>query len=183
MSNDDLNKSLNEAMGNVPEQELPPATSADPAVNARAQSKAKANLRTPPLVAEKVSEPVRESEAELRMRIKLEVLQELLAEQVKVKREGKAIHAAAVEEAEPEELVNFTVNLPVQATNIRIDGREYYHGHTYKIRVSQLDTFRDIQSLAWRHDDQVRGYRPHPGGARTNGVHINREGQVMTSPV
>ncbi len=172
MTKKDLDNSLEAAMGNVPPQEQP------------AESTSKQTLRTPPVVAAKViSEPKPESFEEMKLRAKLEALQELLAEQMATKKAGKAIQAEAAEKAEPEELVEFTVNLPVQAQNIRLDGREYYHGHTYKIRESQIDTFRDIQSMAWKHDDQVRGYRPHAAGAITSGVHINRAGQVMTRPM
>lgn len=183
MSNDDLEKSLNAAMGDLPPQEQP-ATDTTPPPVAQEKPRSKASLRTPPVVAPKtISEPVPESFEEMKLRAKLEAYKELLAEQMAVKKEGKAIAQKLIDDAPPEELIEFTVNLPVQASNIRLDGREYYHGHTYKIRESQLTTFRDIQSQAWRHDDQVRGYRPHAAGVSTSGVTINRDGQAMSRPI
>ena len=174
--NDDLDKHLADAMGaGTPE--------ADKGAERPARASKQA-LRTPALVAEPViSEPVPETFEEMKLRAKLEALQELLAEQHKVTKAVKQDTVRAAMEAEPEEKVDFTVNLPVQATNIRVDGREYYHGHTYKIRKSQQDTFRDIQAMAWRHDDQVRGYRPHADGYRTNNVQVNAQGQAMSRPI
>lgn len=57
------------------------------------------------------------------------------------------------------ELVEFFVNLPVHAGMIRIDGREYYHGFTYKIRADQRASLADIAGKAWAHDEEVRGQR------------------------
>lgn len=57
------------------------------------------------------------------------------------------------------ELVDFFVNLPVHAGMIRVDGREYYHGFTYKIKLAQRDSFAEIAGKAWAHDEEVRGQR------------------------
>lgn len=152
------------------------------ALNAAApKSTAKQTLRTPPVVAEKVvSEAPRESEAEMYLRIKGEVLADLIREQ---KKGHNVLAEVEAKEKAAEEMVDFHVNLPVQAANIRIDGREYYHGHTYKIRVSQVSTFLDIQALAWRHDETVQGQRRHAAGARTGNMAINANGQAMSSPI
>lgn len=174
MNNDDLNKSLANAMGDLPEQEQPASTS-------------KRTLKGP-MVEKKqadatpISEPVRESFEEMKLRAKLEALQELLAEERAIKRTVKT-EALKAEEAEPEEKVKFTVNLPVQANNIRLDGREYYHGHTYDVPKRQAISMRDIQFMAWKHDEQVRGYRGHPDGVRTGGMAINADGQAISQRV
>jgi hypothetical protein len=57
------------------------------------------------------------------------------------------------------ELIDFFVNLPVHAGMIRVDGREYYHGFSYKIKAQQRDTFVEISGKAWAHDEEVRGQR------------------------
>ena len=57
------------------------------------------------------------------------------------------------------DLVDFFVNLPVHAGMIRLDGREYYHGFTYKVRADQRASMAEIAGKAWAHDEEVRGQR------------------------
>lgn len=146
---DDLEKELNDAIN----------------AQAKPASTSKQTLRAPPLVAEKtITEAPRESEAEMYLRVKGEVLADLIKQQ----KSGHDVLAEVTAKVKvAEEMVDFHVNLPMQATNIRVDGREYYHGHTYKIRLSQKDSFNEIQALAWRHDETVQGHRQHPDGYRT----------------
>lgn len=166
MNNDDLDKQLSDAMGAPAE---PTSTS-------------KRTLKGPMVADKVISEPVRESFEEMKLRAKLEVLQELLAEERSAKKAVK--HDAVVaSEREPEEEVEFTVNLPVQSDCLRIDGREYYHGHTYKVRKNQAISMRDNQFTAWKHDEQVQGKRMHPSGFVTSGMTVNPLGQVMSRPV
>ena len=193
MTNDYLEKQLSEAMGDAapegdarqdpePQPEVKPEVAV--AAPVRRKSTSKKTLATPPLVAgPAASEPVQVSYEELKLLAKIEALQELLREGVTLNKAVRADIVKAKIDAPPEERVPFTVNLPVQASNIRLDGLEYYHGHTYNIRASQLSTFRDIQQNAWRHDDQVRGYRTHPDGFVTAGMTINKDGQVQSRPI
>ncbi|MDE2343057.1 MAG: hypothetical protein KGL63_06640 [Betaproteobacteria bacterium] len=71
-------------------------------------------------------------------------------------------------------LVEIRIDLPAHSSIIRIDGREYYHGMTYKVKQSQLATFNEIMGNAWRHEQEVHGqrkpfdmrHRPHTISAR-----------------
>ena len=71
----------------------------------------------------------------------------------------KESKAATPSKEATKELVDFFVNLPVHAGMIRVDGREFYHGFTYKIDVRQRDSFAEIAGKAWAHDEEVRGTR------------------------
>lgn len=130
MTDDDLNRALN-------------GEAADPA-KPEVKSTSKRALRGP----DKPAAPVDgESIEEMKLRIRSEVLAELLAEQKDKK-------------AEPaKEYVDFRVDLPIQSNCIRVDGREYYHGMTYKIEVRQAKSMAEIQARAWAHENEVRGVR------------------------
>lgn len=88
-----------------------------------------------------------ESVEEMKLRIRSEVLAELLAEQ-----KGK-------KDAPAKEYVDFRVDLPIQASSIRIDGREFFHGLTYKVDANQAKSMAEIQGRAWAHENEVRGAR------------------------
>lgn len=180
MSND-IDKHLSAAMGDDGDGKKAEVTSTP-----------KATLRTPPLVAAKAPDVVIAPEPTLsyemlKLMAKNDALQELLAEERALARIGKGLakkDAKAVDEdAEPEEMVNFRVHLPSQADKISIDSREYYHGFTYSVGKRQADSMRDIQAQSWRHDDQVRGFRPHSRGSSTGGIQIDGNGNQVTSPV
>lgn len=159
---DDLEKHLAGAMGDEA-----PAPKSTP----------KKALNTPPIVAEpepvRRAETPRETELEMKLRLKGEILAELIAQQTAGKDVLKEVKRDLHVELPEEDMLDFTVNLPVQAANIRIDGREYHHGFTYKIRRSQLTTFREIQHRAWLHDMQVQGQRPHAAGMSTMGTPLS----------
>jgi hypothetical protein len=129
-----------------------------------------------PMVAEPAVQPEPQlSLAEMRMQMKIEILEEMLREERALK---KTVMTHAVTAQVDEEKVNFTVNLPPQAADIRIDGRVYHHGMTYAVGARQAESMRDIQFLAWKHDEQVQGYRPHASGHRTSHMSINKDGNV-----
>lgn len=187
MNNDDLEKSLNDAMGDIPEQEQP--ADAEKAVLAP-KSTSKRTLKGPMVLrdqhgdpVEKLSEPVPMSFEEMKLRAKLEVLEELLRDERAAKKVVAADTFKAKIEREPEELVAFRVNLPPQAKNIRIDGREYYHGHTYQIEKSQAISMRDAQFMAWKHDEQVQGRRAYDPGYSTSDMSINADGTAISRPI
>jgi len=56
-----------------------------------------------------------------------------------------------------EELFSFQIDLPGHADRITIDGISYLHGGTYEFTKKELDTIREVQSRAWRHEDEVGG--------------------------
>lgn len=176
---EEIDKHLAAAMGE-PEGTPTPGAPTDAAFEEPVQSTSKRTLK-----GAMVAKPVPPSMEEMRLQIKLELLKELLAEANAAK--GKVSTSAkakeALEDAEPEETVQFKVWLPPQAANIRLDGFEYYHGFTYDIPIRQAKSMQDIQAQAWRHNEQVMGYRPHAAGVSTNGSHINGLGQQITNPI
>jgi hypothetical protein len=56
-------------------------------------------------------------------------------------------------------MMEFLVNLPPHAGNIRIDGREFFHGFTYSVSPAQYAALADAQARAWNHDREVMGQR------------------------
>jgi len=181
MSNDDLDNAMGEAMGempadpgipNTPIDALPSETAPEP----KKRGRSKKELRTPPIVAPKVEDITPEPQLSyemLKMQAKIDALQELLIEQRELgTKVMKAEVKARVVEAETDK-VDFRVNLPVQAADIKIDGRAYYHGHTYRVGRKQAITMQDIQFNAWKHDEQVQGQRAHAAGIRTKAITID----------
>lgn len=174
---EELDKHLAAAMGEgTPTPGAPIDAAFEPAPEVVSTSK-----RT--LKGAMVAQPVPPSREELKLQLKLEILTEMLAEERKAKGKVSASAKAVDEDAEPEETVMFKVFLPPQAANIRVDGFEYYHGFTYDIPIRQAKSMQDIQAQAWRHNEQVMGYRPHAAGVQTSGSHINGAGQQVTNPV
>lgn len=65
----------------------------------------------------------------------------------------------AAEASPPEEMVEVRIDLPPHSGALIIDGRQYFHGFTYKVNASQARSFHDIMDKAWRHEKEVRGER------------------------
>ncbi len=64
------------------------------------------------------------------------------------------------EDVEPEvEYMQVTIDVPPHAPDIRVDGRIYQPGMTYKVTVDQARTLKDIMFRAWAHEQEVRGQR------------------------
>ena len=88
-------------------------------------------------------------------------------EHVLKKRKDKAIDQyfeAAVKAEETalsptDRLTDFVVDLPEFTYLIKIDGRDYYHGCSYRVPVRQADSMRDIAARAWEHDWEINGRR------------------------
>lgn len=55
--------------------------------------------------------------------------------------------------------VDITIDLPPFTSIIRVDGREYQQGLTYKFREEQVASIKDIIARAWGHEQEVRGER------------------------
>lgn len=147
-----------------------------------AASTPKASLRTPPLVAEKeapITAKPRESEAEMELRLKGKILMDLIQAQATSKSALKDVEKKekALRGDEDEEPMRFTVNLPPQAQNIRVDGMEYYHGHTYLIAPLQWKSMQDIMARSWLHYRQVRGDAEYAAGFKTGEQAISAAGQ------
>ena len=58
----------------------------------------------------------------------------------------------------------FTPNLAPHASEIRIDGRIYFHGFTYEIRDDQVQTFSEICYRTWQHERATGGANINAGG-------------------
>lgn len=63
-----------------------------------------------------------------------------------------------VKEAPPE-LVDVRVDLPAHAGALIVDGRQYFHGFSYKVTPAQAVSFYDMMDKAWRHEKEVSGSR------------------------
>lgn len=143
-----------------------------------APSTSKATLRGA-LVADKVHPKPAESQYELEMRLRGEILLDLLAKQAAGKDALKDVRK--IERPERPDIdepnVSFKVSLPPQAQNIRLDGMEYYDGFTYDVPPLQAKSMLDIQAQSWKHYRQVRGDNAFADGFRTEGSPISARGQ------
>lgn len=54
-------------------------------------------------------------------------------------------------------ITEIRVDLPPQAGDMRIDGRVFQHGGTYRVTEAQAATMREIMFRAWSHYREVRG--------------------------
>jgi hypothetical protein len=70
-----------------------------------------------------------------------------------------AMTVALPDKASKPKIVDIFIDLPPHASMLRIDGREFHHGFSYKIPAVQEPTFRDIMDKAWRHEREVSGQR------------------------
>lgn len=61
----------------------------------------------------------------------------------------------------------YTIDMPaVGGTDIKLNGREFYHGQTYEVTVDELRTLKDIVHRLWAHErslheDNEKVYRQH----------------------
>lgn len=67
------------------------------------------------------------------------------------KREAKVV--------ENDPLQRVFIDLPPHSSSIRIDGRQYFSGHSYSFREDQVASVMEIMGNAWRHENEVRGTR------------------------
>jgi hypothetical protein len=180
MSNDDLEKQLGQAMDGEPT----PGAPVDAAFEEPTPSTSKKTLKGAMVAkpVERIAKPVERSAEEAYLQGKLDALTELMAAERGVKVKVANAKAAVEADETPEETVKFRVNLPPEAANLRIDGREYYHGFTYEIPYRQAKSMQDNQARAWQHHEQVAGHRQHAAGVSTSGIHISGQGQVLTNP-
>ena len=81
-----------------------------------------------------------------------------MMEQLKAK-EGIIKIKQRIADEEEAVLIDFQVQLPPHAGSLRIDGREYFHGFTYKVKPRSAATMADMQARAWDHDKEVLGQR------------------------
>ena len=72
-----------------------------------------------------------------------------------------------------EELVEYTIDLPGYASEIRVDGVQYIQGETYKFTRRQLASMQEIVQNSWKHEKAV-------GGANAN--EYRRPRNVAISP-
>lgn len=56
-----------------------------------------------------------------------------------------------------DEMVDVTIDLAEHSDNIKLDGRQYWHGRTYPVPRHVADTLRDIMARGWNHQDEVDG--------------------------
>lgn len=56
-----------------------------------------------------------------------------------------------------EQIVPICLDLPGHANDIRLDGRVYFHGVTYRVNTNTYRTLIDIQARAWEHENEIGG--------------------------
>lgn len=85
-----------------------------------------------------------------------------------------------------DEIVNFTVDLPLYADKLLINGplgKAYWHGHTYAVPRHIADTLAEMTFRAWRHEDQTEGRSIAQAYQRKRDTAINaRSGAVSRAP-
>jgi len=89
----------------------------------------------------------------------LEIAQAVAATR-RAKRPGEDEPGPEVAPAKPEiEYESVKIDLPPHAPDVRIDGRVFQHGLTYKVTAVQAASMREIMFRAWSHEEEVRGQR------------------------
>ena len=90
---------------------------------------------------------------------------ELLGEQPR--RGRPPLPDKVAEPVKPEvQYVDVLVDLPPHAPDVRMDGRIFQQGMTYKLASPQAASLRDIMFRAWSHEREVRGERTGFGPKR-----------------
>lgn len=50
----------------------------------------------------------------------------------------------------------YTIDMPpVGGTDIKLNGREFYHGQTYEVTVDELRTLKDVCARLWAHERSI----------------------------
>ena len=77
--------------------------------------------------------------------------------------EESETHRLRVEEGETGddtpggEIVNVTIDLAEHSANLLIDGKPYWHGHTYPVTRRQADSMREMMYRGWDHQREIDG--------------------------
>ena len=74
---------------------------------------------------------------------------------------------------------NVTVDLGEQADRITFDRKQYFHGHTYKIRRYQVAGFNETMWNSKRHDAEVNGQNRGLRNTKKN-FRLGRDGQARS---
>jgi hypothetical protein len=88
--------------------------------------------------------------------------------------------------ADKDEIVNFTVDLPLYADKILVNGplgKAYWHSITYPVPRHIANSLAEQQFRAWRHEDQTEGRSIAQAYQRKRDTAINaRTGVVSKAP-
>ncbi len=92
-----------------------------------------------------------------------------------------------------EEQVTLTIDVAGHAQDIKLDGRPFYHGHTYTVPRSIADTLFDIMGRTWDHEESVGGANQNEyrkprntrmlGGRPVTGAPMQSGAQAASVPV
>lgn len=111
-----------------------------------------------PVKAELSEQDIEEARAKAREEVRAELRKKAVAEVIAAEKE-KLRREAAGETGDgwKDEIVNCTIDLAEHSDRITLDGNQYFHGHTYKVRRVVSDTLREIMQRSYQHQDQIEG--------------------------
>lgn len=97
-----------------------------------------------------------EEKANIEAEVRLQVAEELRAQRKKqFKKEMLAQYRSLTKPGE--EIVPVCLDLPGHANDVRLDGKVFFHGVTYRVTVNVYRTLIDIQARAWEHENEIGG--------------------------
>lgn len=107
-------------------------------------------------------DPLKQAQIEAEVRAELEAEQQELAEaalkrELKTKLKREMLANAGLNDGE--ELAPITIDLAPHADKIRIDGVDYYQGHTYNVAPQAIATFNEIMGRTWWHEEDISDRR------------------------
>ena len=96
-----------------------------------------------------------EAETEVESEYKAKVAAEF-KESIKADLKKKKLFSPA-EDAAGDDLITITIDLATHSTKVSLDGREYYHGQTYRVKPETAAVLREQMFRGDLHDAEIHG--------------------------
>jgi hypothetical protein len=102
---------------------------------------------------------------------------DLLARETRRLAEEEGV-SGATGNPELDEPVTISLDLAEHSANIVVNGRPYWHGHTYTVPRHIANSLAEIQFRGWDHQRVLDGKGTRERLQRANTLHIDKAGQV-----
>ena len=160
------------------------------AQRARSYKKPYVDIAPPEQYERPVSLLSEEEMAEIESEIVAEIEEEERERQRKIYREEAKLSMKRAKGL-AEEQVEVIIDVAGHAQDIKLDGRPYFHGHTYIVPLSVASTLYDIMGRTWDHEESVGGanqneYRKPRNTRMLGGRPISgapQQNQTMGAPI
>ena len=82
-----------------------------------------------------------------------------------------------------DESVRVRIDLPEFAAYLSLNGRQYWHGHSYEQPRHVTNTLREMQQRAWDHQAEIDGKSKNAAYRKPLDTRVSGSGAIQNAPV